>query len=133
MTLEVLEQYRGMRSEADAMQAEIESLYNPVASPNGKTGAGHSTTPGNPTERAALRIIERRQTLEKKHADMLMLLDAIDAWIPFISDAQVRALIRWYYLCGLTWKATSIKVYGYPCPQRAHQRVHRYFDETGSV
>lgn len=122
-----------MRSEADAMQAEIEALYNPVASPNGRTEGGHGSTPSNPTERAALRIIERRQTLESKRADMLTLLDSIDAWIPSISDAQVRALIRWYYLCGLTWKATSVKVYGYPCPQRAYQRVKRFFEENGSV
>lgn len=133
MNIETLEQYRGMKSEVDAMKAEIEALYNPVASPTGRTDVGHGNTVGNPTERTALRIIERRQTLETKLGDMLTILDAIDAWIPSIDDAQVRALIRWYYLCGLTWKATSVKVYGYPCPQRAHQRVHRFFEENASV
>lgn len=133
MTIETLEQYRGLQAEIDAMQAEIETLYNPVASPNGRTDAGHGSTPGNPTERTALRIIERKQTLEQKRNDALALLDKIDAWVNVVADAQVRALIRWYFICGLTWKATSIKVYGYPCPQRAHQRVHRYFSEENAA
>lgn len=63
------------------------------------------------------------ETLEQKRTDALALLDKIDAWVNVVQDAQVRALIRWYFICGMTWKATSIKVYGYPCPQRAHQRV----------
>ena len=69
MTIETLEQYRGLQAEIDAMQAEIETLYNPVASPNGRTDTGHGSTPGNPTERTALRIIERKQTLEQKRTE----------------------------------------------------------------
>lgn len=133
MTIDVLEQYRGLKSEADAMQAEIEALYSPVASPNGRTEGGHGSTPSDPTERTALRIIDRKHVLEQKRIEMLALLDTIDAWIQTVDDAQVRALIRWYFINGLTWKATSVKVYGYPCPQRAYQRVRRFFKEYASV
>lgn len=133
MTIEALEQYRGLKSEADAMQAEIDALYNPVASPNGRTEGGHGSTPSNPTERTALRIIDRKQALEDKRSEMLALLDSIDEWIQTLDDAVIRALIRWYFINGLTWKATSIRVYGYPCPQRAYQRVRRFFEENTSV
>lgn len=64
MNIEELEQFRGMKSECDMITAEIESLYNPVASPNGRTDAGHGSMPGNPTERAAMRVMDRKRYLE---------------------------------------------------------------------
>lgn len=130
MTIRELETYRGMHSEVQSITAEIETLYNPVASPNGRIQAGHSNTPSNPTEQAAMRIISRKQCLEKKKREMLNALDAIEAWLDSVEDPELRALIRWYYILGLTWKATSLKVYGYSCYQRAYQRVRRYFKES---
>lgn len=129
MTIEELEQYRGMYSEVQSITAEIESLYNPVASPNGKTDAGHGSVPSSPTERAAMRIIDRKRTLQEKQTAMMRVLDDIEAWLESVDDCELRALIRWYYILGYTWKATSLKVYGYSCYNRAYQRVHRYFEE----
>lgn len=133
MTIETLEQFRGMKAECDMIQAEIETLYNPVASPNGRTEQGHGTQPGNPTEQAAFRIIERERVLEQKQAEMMQNLSDIETWLESVSDAQIRALIRCYYILGKTWKATSIKIYGYPCPQRAHQKVHRFFGSDEKI
>lgn len=130
MNIETLEQYRGMHSEVQSITAEIETLYNPVASPNGRMGAGHSSTPSNPTEQAAMRIINRKQCLEKKKQEMMKALDEIEEWLDSVKDPELRALIRWYYILGLTWKATSLKVYGYSCYQRAYQRVRRYFKDS---
>lgn len=127
MTIHELEMFRGMKAECDMIQAEIEALYNPVASPNGKTEPGHGTVPGNPTQQAAFRIIERRRVLEAKQADMIARLDEVEQWLDTVPDAQMSALLRCYYILGNTWKQTSILIYGYPCPQRAHQKVHRYF------
>lgn len=133
MTIETLEQFRGMKSECDMITAEIESLYNPVASPNGRIDAGHGSMPGNPTERAAMRVMDRKRYLEAKQAEMMQNLSDIETWLESVSDAQIRALIRCYYILGKTWKATSIKIYGYPCPQRAHQKVHRFFGSDEKI
>ena len=133
MNIETLEQFRGMKAECDMIQAEIETLYNPVASPNGRTEQGHGTTPGNPTEQAAFRIIERKRVLEQKQAEMLTRLAEVERWLDTVPDAQMAALLRCYYILGNTWKATSIIIYGYPCPQRAHQKVHRYFGSDEEI
>lgn len=133
MTIETLEQFRGMKAECDMIQAEIETLYNPVASPNGRTEQGHGTQPGNPTEQAAFKVIERKKVLEQKQAEMLTRLAEVERWLDTVPDAQMSALLRCYYILGNTWKATSITIYGYPCPQRAHQKVHRYFGSDEEI
>lgn len=133
MNIEELEQFRGMKAEVDMIQAEIDSLYNPVASPNGKTEPGHGSTPGNPTEQAAFRILERKRVLEQKQREMLARLAEVEQWLDTVKDAQMSALLRCYYILGNTWKQTSVRIYGYPCPQRAHQRVHRFFGSDEEI
>lgn len=128
MNIETLDQFRGMVSECAVLQAEIEAFYNTVASPNGRTDAGHSNTPGNPTERAVMdNILPMQKVLERKRAEMLAELASVEEWMDTVPDAKMRALLRCYYILGYTWKQTSIRIYGYPCPQRAHQKVRRYF------
>jgi hypothetical protein len=134
MTIHDLEQFRGMKNDCDMIKAEIESFYNPVSSPNGRTEPGHGTTPGNPTERAVLnQILPHEDMLEAKQKELMQKLKEINAWIETVNDYQVRALIRCYYVLGKTWKQTSIHIYGYPCPQRAHQRVHRFFGSREEI
>lgn len=134
MTIETLEQFRGMKSECDMITAEIESLYDTRKSPNGRPDAGHGSVPGNPTEHAVMDQIQPLQAiLEAKHSEMMKQLSSVETWLESVSDAQIRALIRCYYILGKTWKATSIKIYGYPCPQRAHQKVHRFFGSDEKI
>ena len=57
MNIEKLEQYSGIAANIEALREEINALYTPISSPNGHTGEGHGTTPGAPTERAAMRIL----------------------------------------------------------------------------
>lgn len=127
MTLEQLEQFRGMRAEVVAIQKEIETLYSPISSPNGHTEGGHGTTPGNPTEQAAMRVIDRKKALESKVYAMQEALAAIDEWLDTVDDSKLRAIIRWHYINGLTWKQTNVKVYGYANPHRAQKKVLRFF------
>lgn len=128
MTIEQLEQFRGMRAEVVAIQKEIETYYNPVSSPNGRTDGGHGSTPGNPTERAAMRVIECKKALESKVYAMQEALAAIDEWLDTVDDSKLRAIIRWHYIHGLTWKQTNVKVYGYANPHRAQKKVLRFFE-----
>ncbi len=134
MTIETLEQFRWLKAEVDMITAQIESLYNPVASPTGRTDAGHGSVPGNPTERTVIDRIDPLQAiLTAKRAEMMQQLSDVESWLETVSDAHIRALIRSYYILGKTWRQTSIKVYGYPCPQRAHQRVHRFFGSDEKI
>lgn len=133
MTIEELEAFKGMRAEVLAIQREIETLYAPISSPNGHTEGGHSTTPGNPTERAAMMIMERKAALEFKVAAMQEALEGIESWLETVEDSKLRACIRWHYLNGLNWKQTNVRVFGYPNPYRARKKVMRYFEKIAVV
>ena len=133
MTIEELEEFKGMRAEVMAIQREIETLYAPISSPNGHTDGGHSTTPGNPTERAAMMIMERKAALESKVMAMQEHLESIESWLETVEDSKLRACIRWHYLNGLNWKQTNVRVFGYPNPYRARKKVMRYFEKIAVV
>ena len=133
MTIEELEAFKGMRAEVLAIQREIETLYAPISSPNVHTEGGHNTTPGNPTERAAMMIMERKAALEFKVAAMQEALEGIESWLETVEDSKLRACIRWHYLNGLNWKQTNVRVFGYPNPYRARKKVMRYFEKIAVV
>ena len=133
MTIEELEAFKGMRAEVLAIQREIETLYAPISSPNGHTEGGHNTTPGNPTERAAMMIMERKAALEFKVAAMQEALEGIESWLETVEDSKLRACIRWHYLNCLNWKQTNVRVFGYPNPYRARKKVMRYFEKIAVV
>lgn len=128
MTIQDLEQFRGMKNDCDMIKAEIEAFYDTRKSPNTGTDAGHGSTPGNPTEQAVMnKVLPNQELLQRMHKEMTRKLEQIDSWLATVDDAQLRALIRCYYILGNTWKRTSVMIYGYPCASRASQRVHRYF------
>lgn len=62
MTIETLEQYRGIMSEIKALELEIDALYDPRKSPNGRQqSGGPGSAPSDPTGKNAMRIIELRR------------------------------------------------------------------------
>ena len=128
MTIEMLEEYRGIASGVEAIEREINTLYNPVRSPNGReTSGSFSGTPSDPTAQAARRIIKRKETLKEQRESMYALLEKIEDWLISCDDTEVVSIIRWHYLLGLNWKQTNMKVYGYPDYQYARKKIMRYF------
>lgn len=128
MTIELLEQYYGISSNIEAIEQEITILYNPVASPNGRTEP-RGTTPSNPTEKNAMRIIYLREQAEKERERMYAMLEEIEAWLPTVKDTEIVSIIRWHYLLRVDWKRTNMKVYGYPDYWYARKRLHRFFEK----
>lgn len=128
MTIDKLEQYYGIAAEIDAIDKEIMTLYNPVSSPNGHTEP-HGTTPSNPTERGALRIIMLKEKAEAKRERLYDLLEEIETWLSTLTDTEISAIIRWHYLLRLDWKRTNMKVYGYPDYDHSRKKISRYFQK----
>lgn len=129
MTIRELEQYRGIISDIKALEAEIESLYDVRQSPNGKTG-GHSSTPGDPTGKAAMRIIELREKLRAEQDQWSDAAYAVEHWLTDVEDAEIRSIIRWRYILGLSWKATAVRVYGTKgYADACRMRIKRFFGE----
>jgi hypothetical protein len=126
MTIEDLEKYRGTISEMKALELEIDALYDVRKSPTGHEGTG-STGPGDPTGRNAMRIIELKEKLltqQEKWSDTAL---TIESWLATVEDPEIRSIVRWHYILGLSWKRTSAKVYGRGDYYIARKRIYRFF------
>lgn len=133
MTIETLEQYYGIASNIEAIEEEINTLYNPVSSPSGRYSEVMSSTPSNPTERNALRILYLREQCESERERMYALLEEIEAWLLTVTDTEIVSIIRWKYLLRLDWKRVNMKVYGYPSYDYSRKRLHRYFERLSEL
>ena len=129
MTIELLEEYRGLSSGIEAIEAEIVSLYTPVSSLNGKEVIGtFGGMPGNPTEQAAMRIMSLKEKLTAERERMWQLVEEIEKWLLTVQDPEIVSIIRWHYLLGKNWDETNQNVYGYPSYYYARKKIMRFFD-----
>ena len=134
MTIDELERYSGIVANIEAIKEEIEVLYSPISSPTGHTEP-HGTTPSNPTERSALRIISLKEQLGNYLEDMLTRREEIETWLESVDDGEVQAIIRWRYLIpkqggkNRSWAEVSLKVYGRPDYWAARDRMRWFFDK----
>ena len=127
MTIEQLEQYRGICSNIAAIKEELNNAYYPIASPSGKTDGGHGSTPGAPTERAAFKAMDLEERLTQRMAEQAKAAAEIESWLLTVADAEIESVIRWLYVLGLNWRQTTLKVYGYGDPYRTRKKIFRYF------
>lgn len=137
MTIEELERYSGIVANIEAIKEEIEVLYSPISSPTGHTEP-HGTTPSNPTERSAMRIISLKEQLGCYLEEMLTKREEIETWLETVDDGEVQAIIRWRYLIpkqggkNRSWSEVSLKVYGRPDYWAARDRMRWFFDKKKS-
>ena len=130
MTIETLEEYRGIASGVEAIEKEINMLYNPVSSPNGReTFGSFGGSPSDPTAHAVMRIISLREKLNEERERMYATLENIEMWMKTCDDPEIVSIIRWHYLLGLDWRQTNKKVYGYPDYYRSRKKILRFFEK----
>ena len=53
----------------------------------------------------------------------------IEEFIDTIPRSDIRQIINYRYIEGLSWKATARRIYGYPSGDRARMAVTRFFAE----
>lgn len=126
MTIEELEAYRGIISEMKALEMEIQALYDPRKSPTGHEGIGGSE-PGDPTGSSAMRIISLKEILAEQQEHWANAALDIETWLKTVDDSEIRSIVRWHYILGLSWKKTSYKVYGRNDYYLARKRIYRFF------
>ena len=127
MTIELLEQYRGLCASVEAIRSELKYTYMPVQSPNGRTGGGHGSQPGNPTERAAMQAMQIQEKLAKREQEQMEIGSVVEDWLMTVTDPEIEAIVRFYYILGYSWKATSTKVYGTPKYYLSRDKIYRFF------
>jgi len=110
MTKEKLESYIGLMREIAALQLQIKTLYRPIKSPT--SSESHSTTPGDPTARAADRIMELKRKVSEEADELADQAKEIEDWLHTIKDHEITAIIRNHYMNGMTWAEVDEAMYG---------------------
>lgn len=133
MTLETLNQYAYLRSSIEAIEKQVQDKYYPYKSPNGHEVIGSpSRNPSNQTERNGIEAGELNDIIDAKRKELLALLIEIESWLDTIKDAELESIVRWRFILCLTWKATSVRVYGYPNADRARKKLERFLKKSNS-
>ncbi len=127
MTIEILEQYKGLTSEMKALSQQITSLYDTYRSPQLMSNGSHSMSASSPTENAVAKILKLEETYRRKYEEAVDLLAEVENWLSQVEDAEIRSICRHHYILNKSWQQTSTIVYGYPSYYNARKKVMRYF------
>lgn len=114
MTVEKLEQYKGVTSEMKALRDQIDSLYDTYRSPQLMSVGSHSMSASSPTESAVAKILKLEETYRNKYEEAVDLLSEVENWLSHVEDAEIRSICRHHYLLNKSWQQTSTEIYGYP-------------------
>ena len=112
MTIDELEELRYLNSEIQAVQCEIESMYNTYRSPAFEKIGSSPQHAGDPTADAVRKIIDLQAKYNQMLNEMADRRDRVNAWLIGLDDGEIKSIIRWHYLNGKSWKQTSGLVYG---------------------
>lgn len=128
MTIDELEELRYLDSEIQAVQREIENMYNTYRSPAFEKIGQSPLSPGDPTAQAVSKVMQLQRKYNSMLTEMADRRDRVNAWLVEIDDPEIRSIIRWHYLNGKSWKQTSGLVYGDRSNERnAYRVIRRYF------
>lgn len=127
MTIEKLEQYKGLTSEMQALRDQIDSLYDTYRSPQLISNGSHSMSASSPTESAVCKILKLEETYRRIYEEAVDLLSEVENWLSHVDDAEIRSICRHHYILNKSWQQTSTIVYGYPSYYNARKKVMRYF------
>ena len=122
-----LEKFYGNLKEVEALRHQIEDLYKISAYDFQQKISTNEVS--NPTERNAMKIVELRGKLERRIASLISNFDEVEDFVESIDDGELRAILRFHYLTGLSWTETNRKVFGYNSSSTAYMRADRYFDK----
>lgn len=127
MTIEKLENYKGLVAEMHSLSESIDSLYDTYRSPQLMSDA-HSMSVGSPVETAVNKVLELKTVYEQKYEEAANLVYNIETWLSQIEDPEIRSIARFHYVLGYSWQRTNIAVYGYSSyyAYAARKRLMRY-------
>lgn len=128
MTIDELEELRYLDSEIQAVQREIENMYNTYRSPAFEKIGQSPLSPGDPTAQAVSKVMQLQRKYNSMLTEMADRRDMVNAWLVSLDNGEIKSIIRWHYLNGKSWKQTSGLVYGDRSNERnAYRVIRRYF------
>lgn len=115
MTIEKLENYRGLVAEMHSLSESINSLYDTYKSPQFcRNGGSHSNNVWSPVESAVEKILKLKSLYDHKYSEAAGLLLEVENWLSRVEDPEIRSIIRFHYILNRSWQQTSTEIYGYP-------------------
>lgn len=128
MTIEKLENYKGLVAEMHSLSESIDSLYDTYRSPQFfSEGGSHSSNVGSPVEDAVNRILKLKDLYDHKYSEAANLLLEVEAWLSTVDDPEIRSIVRFHYVLNKSWVQTSTEVYGFPSYYNSRKKIMRYF------
>ena len=128
MTIEKLENYKGLVAEMHSLSESIDSLYDTYRSPQFfSEGGSHSSNVGSPVEDAVNRILKLKDIYDHKYSEAANLLLEVEAWLSTVDDPEIRSIVRFHYVLNNSWVQTSTEVYGFPSYYNSRKKIMRYF------
>ncbi|MCL2189821.1 MAG: hypothetical protein FWB87_13765 [Defluviitaleaceae bacterium] len=135
MTIKDLEQYRKLVKEIALLENRIDKLANAKSGiVSDSVRASSHNAPYQPRIITLTGLDQRgrikyeklmtvlNERLHKINADIIK----IETFISTVPNSDLRLIIDMHYMQGLSWRATALKVYDYPCADRARMVIKRY-------
>lgn len=111
---EYLNQYRAIDKEIDALTEDAVRLRAQCEKSGGSIIDGTAKSPKNdnsaPFERIVDKIIEIENEINQKIDLKLILRKEIEASIESVDDDTLRTLLRYRYLCGMTFEEVAVRM-----------------------
>lgn len=128
MTIEKLENYKGLVAEMHSLSESIDSLYDTYRSPQFcRNGGSHSNNVWSPVEDAVNRILKLKDLYDHKYSEAANLLLEVEAWLSTVDNPEIRSIVRFHYVLNKSWVQTSTEVYGFPSYYNSRKKIMRYF------
>jgi len=138
ITITDLEQYRQLQREVKQIAKRLENMSkapgNIVA--DAVKGSSHDMRAKETLftiigldQRNRFKYERLQRILEARAIRLNNNLLAIEAFVDTVTRSDIRRIIDYRYIQGLSWIAVSTRVYDYPSQNRARMAITRYFAE----
>ena len=139
MTIKDLEEYRWLKNEVLQINESLDRLLNNQNALVFDTvkGSAHDApyqeriiTIQGLSRKYTATYNKRKQGLEDRLSKCIDKIAEIEDFMKTVSRSEIRQIIEYRYVRGLTWIAVSKRVYGDPSENRARMAVTRFFAEN---
>lgn len=107
---ETLNQYRVLYGKARRYEIRIERLEDSLTKAVEWDGSPRSTTPGNPTEQNALKLVELSEKLKAIKIECELQAQLIADKIEKVKDPRYKELLFSRYIMLLPWEDVAVRV-----------------------
>lgn len=130
MTIQELNEFRVIRAEIRALDGQIKDLLILKTSGGNEVGAGRVSArmPTSQTEQNAIKLSELMEKLEREKERLLDFQIRVAAWMEEIDDPEVKAIVRFRYILGMSWRQVNWEMGNRLDRQFAYHKLRRYIE-----